>query len=139
MEILCYGQTHVRCAFPLQDVEIAGYPINKGQVVVANIYSMHRTPEFWARPDDFIPERWLPEGASAGLAAKAKNAFLPFSAGSRSCIGRSYAMLQMVLTWAVLLGSGIRLRPVKGSAQPVLAKGLTVYAVDGLFLHPELA
>ena len=122
----------------LQDTEIGGYHIAQGQVVVANIYSMHRTPDIWPRPDEFIPDRWLPSGISAGVAPRAKNAYLPFGAGARSCIGRSYAMLQLVLTWALLLGQGIRLRPVRGTREPVLAKGLTLYAPEGIRLQPEV-
>lgn len=122
----------------MQDVEVGGYHIAKGQVVLANIYAMHRTPELWPRPDEFVPDRWLPEGASAGLAPKAKNAFLPFAAGARSCIGRGYAMLQMVLTWALLLGQGIRLRHAQGSKEPQLVKGLTLNAAEGVYLRPEL-
>lgn len=117
---------------------MAGYHIPNGLTVIANIYAMHRTPEIWARPDEFVPERWMPEGVAAGVAAKAKNAFLPFSAGARSCIGRSYAMLQMMLTWALLLSQGIRFTSVKGAKEPVLAKGLSLYAVDGIHLRPEL-
>lgn len=47
-------------------------------------------------------------------------------------------MLQLVLTWAVLLGEGINFRPVSGTRDPVLAKGLTLYAPNGIYLQPEV-
>lgn len=105
--------------------------------MVANIWAMHRHPDIWPQAEEWLPQRWMPEGAAAGLAPKAKNAFLPFSTGARSCIGRSYAMLQMVLATAVLLGQGIRFTTLPGRQQPPrLAKSLTMYAEDGVWLVP---
>jgi cytochrome P450 len=121
----------------LQDVEVAGYAVRKGQTVVANVYAMQRHPEIWQQPNTWLPQRWLPEGAAQGLAPKAKNAFLPFSTGARSCMGRSYAMLQMVLTVAVLLGRGIRFK-TEGSRELRLVKGLSMYAEDGVWLVPTV-
>lgn len=121
-----------------QDVEVAGYPVRKGQDIVANVYAMQRHPEIWPQPDAWLPQRWLPEGVEQRLAPKAKNAFLPFSTGARSCIGRSYAMLQMVLTVAVLLGRGIRFGVDGGSRELRLVKGLSMYAEDGVWLVPTV-
>jgi cytochrome P450 len=122
----------------LQDIEVAGYTVRKGQDVAANVYAMQRHPEIWPQPNAWLPQRWLPEGAAQGLAPKAKNAFLPFSTGARSCIGRSYAMLQMVLSMAVLLGRGIRLGFAEATSgkELVLAKGLSMYAESGVWLVP---
>jgi cytochrome P450 len=123
----------------LQDVEVAGYTVRKGQAVAANVYAMQRHPEIWPQPDAWLPQRWLPEGAAQGLVPKAKNAFFPFSTGVRSCIGRSYAMLQMVLTVAVLLGRGIQFRLEDGSSRELwLVKGLSMYAEDGVWLVPTV-
>jgi len=46
---------------------------------------MQRDPRIWPDPDSFIPERWL--GDYKGVPADRK-AFIPFSAGSRNCIGQ---------------------------------------------------
>lgn len=56
--------------------------------VTVGIYHwvMFRSPEYFAEPDEYIPERWL------GQDARFKNDNLavvqPFSYGPRNCIGR---------------------------------------------------
>eukprot|EP00882_Tetradesmus_deserticola_P030523 GHRQ01034313.1.p2 GENE.GHRQ01034313.1~~GHRQ01034313.1.p2 ORF type:complete len:103 (-),score=32.00 GHRQ01034313.1:295-603(-) len=99
---------------------------------------MQRHRDIWPQPNAWLPQRWLPEGVDQGLAPKSKNAFLPFSTGPRSCIGRSYAMLQMVLSMAVLLGRGIRFRFAEeaGRRELLVAKGLSMYAEGGVWLVP---
>lgn len=58
--------------------------IPKGCGVLINIYSAHRNPEQWEKPDHFHPDHFLPE------AVKNRNPFsyVPFSAGPRSCVGK---------------------------------------------------
>jgi cytochrome P450 len=58
------------------------------------IHMCCRHPDFWPRPFEFLPERWLPSNIKA-LGPQHPDAFVPFSAGSRSCIGRYFAMLEM--------------------------------------------
>eukprot|EP00879_Flechtneria_rotunda_P033936 GHRR01037851.1.p2 GENE.GHRR01037851.1~~GHRR01037851.1.p2 ORF type:complete len:101 (-),score=26.81 GHRR01037851.1:418-720(-) len=99
---------------------------------------MHQHPDIWPQAHKWLPSRWMPEGLAAGLGPTAKNAFVPFSIGARSCIGRNYAMLQMVLTAAVLLGRGIGFGPVAGKTAPKLTKGLTLYSKNGIWLQPLL-
>jgi cytochrome P450 len=53
----------------------------------------HRMPEYWPRPDDFVPERWLArEGEPLHVR---KNAFRPFELGPRNCIGQELAVLEL--------------------------------------------
>ncbi|PKB94931.1 cytochrome P450, partial [Rhizophagus irregularis] len=47
---------------------------------------IHKSPEFWENPDDFIPERFLKETNNE----IAKNTFIPFGGGTRMCPGRKY-------------------------------------------------
>ena len=59
---------------------------------------IHRDPRFFAEPQEFRPERW--EG---NLAARLpKYAYFPFGGGQRHCIGKDFAMLQIVLTLATI-------------------------------------
>jgi cytochrome P450 len=62
---------------------------------------LHRLPKFWGDDVDvFRPERWLDAAATQARAAKSPFAFLPFIAGSRSCIGSRFALLEMkVCAW----------------------------------------
>ena len=58
---------------------------NQTEIGVANL-ALHRNPQYFEDPDDFVPERWVKDGKSV----KAGNsAFSPFSKGPRSCLGRT--------------------------------------------------
>ena len=83
---------------------IAGQFIPQGCSVGTGIYSMHHNDAFFENAHEFSPERWLPEHNAESATEKAgKPAFMPFSTGPRSCIGRSLANAEVSLTIAVLL------------------------------------
>uniref|UniRef100_A0A3F2YX41 Cytochrome P450 n=1 Tax=Anopheles farauti TaxID=69004 RepID=A0A3F2YX41_9DIPT len=84
----------------MQNVEIADLCIRKDSLIVLSIFAMHRRKDVWG-PDAeaFDPDRFLPE-RSVGRNA---NAFIPFSAGSRNCIGGRYAMLSMKVMLSSIL------------------------------------
>lgn len=101
-----------------------------------------RHPDFWPDPTSWRPERWIPaEATAAGLSTRSVSdgskaqPFLPFSTGPRSCIGRNYAMLQMVITMGVLLGFGIRFQSA-GQGPLELVKSMTMHAKQGIWLTP---
>ena len=50
-------------------------------------YAAYRSPDNFAYPDDFVPERWLDDPRFKN---DAKTAFQPFSHGPRNCLGRKY-------------------------------------------------
>eukprot|EP00977_Amphora_coffeiformis_P013624 scaffold3608_cov183-Amphora_coffeaeformis.AAC.11 len=53
------------------------------------IYSLHRHPDFWLQPDEFLPERWLvTDNVDAGIT---NGAYMPFAAGPRNCVGQPLA------------------------------------------------
>lgn len=74
-----------------RDVDIAGITIPPGIEFVVNVMAMHRSPKYFARPNDFDPDHFLPEAVSA----RHPYTFMPFSAGARSCIGMRYAYIVM--------------------------------------------
>ena len=74
-----------------EDTEVGGYLIPAGAQVLGNIYSIHHDPRFWDSPDDFIPERFLPQADGSPAAALTNNAFIPFGTGHRRCPGRRFA------------------------------------------------
>lgn len=55
-------------------------PIPKGTLMGIDTAGLHHNPEYWEDPHAFKPDRFLGEYNH--------DAFLPFSAGPRSCIGR---------------------------------------------------
>jgi cytochrome P450 len=79
--------------------EIGGYVIAPGNLVVISPYMIHRHPQYWRCPETFNPERFRP----GNQAALPSFAFMPFSGGSRSCIGQYLAMLELRLVLGIFL------------------------------------
>jgi len=55
---------------------------------------MHNDPDYFERPDEYIPERFLP--GNAGLHHN-DDAYQPFASGPRNCIGMRFAQLVLKL------------------------------------------
>ncbi|KAK7971570.1 hypothetical protein PG989_016586 [Apiospora arundinis] len=73
-------------------------------------YSMYHSPGNFALPEEFHPERWL--GEDPRFAHDRKEAFEPFSHGSRNCLGRNLAYAEMRTILARMLFSfDMRLSP----------------------------
>jgi cytochrome P450 len=67
------------------DTELCGVHIPKGTVVNIDITGMHFNPHLWRDPLKFDPERFAPGGELETMPST--YAYLPFSSGSRQCIG----------------------------------------------------
>ncbi|KKY18718.1 putative benzoate 4-monooxygenase cytochrome p450 [Diplodia seriata] len=61
-------------------------------------YTAHRDPSLFPDPEEYRPERWLGDKTSEMQAA-----FIPFSAGSRGCIGRNITYLEQTVLIATLV------------------------------------
>ncbi len=81
-----------------QDTEVMGYSFPKGTGLSIVIYSLHRNPDVWDNPNDFIPERWTDEKTKD----ISKYAYIPFSTGPRICIGNSFATMEANLLLATI-------------------------------------
>jgi cytochrome P450 len=76
--------------------ELGGFPVRKGQAISLGIYPMHRHRNLWDKPDEFDPDRFLPEhGAPPG--------WMPFGAGPRVCIAAQFALTEIAVVVARLL------------------------------------
>ena len=73
-----------------EDQKLDQHVIPKGTQVLINPYLIHRDPLHWDEPDSFKPERFLPENSRKRHAFS----FVPFSAGSRNCIGQRFALME---------------------------------------------
>jgi len=71
-----------------------------GFMIWDGVPAVHRNPESWPRPNDFVPERFL-VGEEDPL-YPAKNAWRPFQQPPRSCIGQELAMLEIKLALALV-------------------------------------
>jgi len=119
---------------PRRDVEIGGFAIPAGTIVMMSPWVLHRDPRFWDEPTAFRPERWL-DGDRASVE---RRAYLPFGAGPRKCIGEGFAWMEGVLVlaslarrWTARLVDGhpsdtrplITLRPRYGMRMALEARG----------------
>ncbi|KAI1120335.1 cytochrome P450 [Nemania abortiva] len=78
-------------------IHLHGYYFPPGTVLSVPTYTIHHSREIWGEDaDEFRPERW--EDATP----RQRNAFIPFSYGPRSCVGRNVAEMEMKMiaaTW----------------------------------------
>ncbi|OLN96965.1 Isotrichodermin C-15 hydroxylase 18 [Colletotrichum chlorophyti] len=70
---------------------VDGRYIPKGVCVSVENFSLSYDPRYWKDPESFRPERWLGKGFENDY----KLAHHPFSEGTRSCIGKNLAYLEM--------------------------------------------
>jgi len=73
--------------------------IPKGLKVWIPIYSIHRDPDFYPKPDVFDPERFREEAVQN----RHPMVYLPFGDGPRNCIGARFAVYQTKLGLVKLL------------------------------------
>jgi len=102
----------------LQDVEIGGFTIPRGSIVIVSPYLMHHHPRYFPDPDVFDPTRFTPEAK----ASRPKFAYFPFGGGPRVCIGEGFAWMEGVLLIATL-AQRWRMRSLSGkpvAVQPVI-------------------
>lgn len=69
-------------------LELGGYTLPEGWVVMACIHLLHREPAVYPSPEEFRPERFLDDPPP-------KHAWLPFGGGVRRCLGANLAQLEM--------------------------------------------
>jgi cytochrome P450 len=65
-------------------------------------YTTQRDPVAFPHPDEFDPARWM---ESNEVSSEMKELFMPFSKGSRACLGRSLATMELKLITAALIRS----------------------------------
>lgn len=81
-----------------EDDTIRRQQVPKGSLMLVVPWLLHRHENLWDQPNTFIPERFL-----AGAENKPnKFAYLPFSAGPRVCLGKSFGIVESVLSIAIL-------------------------------------
>uniref|UniRef100_A0A0K8TV56 Cytochrome p450 n=1 Tax=Epiphyas postvittana TaxID=65032 RepID=A0A0K8TV56_EPIPO len=84
-----------------QDITLPsnGKKVPAGATVIITTYKLHRRPDVYPNPNKFDPDNFLPERS----ANRHYYAFVPFSAGPRSCVGRKYAMLKLKIILSTIL------------------------------------
>jgi cytochrome P450 len=97
----------------IEPFEVAGVRAPGGAPAFYCSWASHRLPDVWDDPESFRPERFGPEAKRA----LPKGAYVPFGAGSRTCIGMRFGQLEIrTIATALLsrfsfeLAPGYRLR-----------------------------
>ncbi|WP_281994654.1 cytochrome P450 [Ruegeria faecimaris] len=106
-----------------------GRAIKPGSQIVISPWHLHRHERLWADPDGFDPSRW----AKGNEESCPREAFIPFSAGSRICIGAGFAMVEGPLLLSSLLRK-FRFE-ISDMPEPVPVAHLTVRSKDGIWLR----
>ncbi|XP_069118740.1 cytochrome P450 4F2-like [Argopecten irradians] len=71
-----------------KDVDLPDCKIPNGSLVTIHLYNLHHNPHVWTEPDVYDPERFNPDV----IREQDTYSYIPFSAGSRNCIGQHFAM-----------------------------------------------
>ncbi|XP_050069686.1 cytochrome P450 4d2-like [Anopheles maculipalpis] len=82
-----------------RDTTVGGIQLEKGATIVFGAYMMHHNPEYFPNPDQFRPERF----EDSGDTKRNPFVYIPFSAGSRNCIGQKFALNELKTALAKIL------------------------------------
>ncbi|XP_068081533.1 cytochrome P450 4C1 isoform X2 [Anabrus simplex] len=82
-----------------KDIHIKGYTIPVGAHATMLTFMLHRNPELYPEPEKFDPARFSPESCQK----RHPFAYVPFSAGPRSCIGQKFALMEAKVVLSTVL------------------------------------
>ncbi|XP_053238632.1 cytochrome P450 2J4-like [Podarcis raffonei] len=81
-----------------KDTTLAGFHVPKGTILLTNLTSVLFDKDEWETPNVFNPGHFLEDGQF-----RKREAFLPFSAGKRACLGEQLARTELFLFFTALL------------------------------------
>ena len=110
----------------IADDAVADLHVAKGSVVMVPVRLLHRLHRFWAEPERFLPERFLPGNRER----IERHSYLPFGLGPRMCIGAAFGNREATIMLAAILR---RFRPRHaGAADPVPLLKVVLRADNGI-------
>lgn len=81
--------------------EVDGVWVPANTALSSNTAVLHHDPNSWTKPLEFIPERWL-ESERDPTWNHDTRAFVPFTIGTFSCVGKSLALLELRMLLATV-------------------------------------
>jgi cytochrome P450 len=102
--------------------EVLGCPVVPGCMVTISPWLMHRHRKLWDAPTAFRPDRFIDQPHPWG-----NEAFIPFGAGPRVCIGAGFALAEAQIILAGLLS---RFRIAMAADRPVLPRASITLGPD---------
>ncbi|XP_023120674.2 cytochrome P450 2J4-like [Amphiprion ocellaris] len=82
-----------------KDTTLDKYTIPKGTILMATLHSVLHDESMWETPHSFNPQHFLDKDSKF----RKREAFLPFSAGKRVCLGEPLARMELFLFFTSLL------------------------------------
>lgn len=113
-----------------EDVKIDDYIIPKGCVVALSSFGTHRHPDIWPNPEEFNPDRFLPENSKG----RHPYSYIPFSAGPRNCLGQKYALLEEKFVLTAILRKW-KVKSVQNQDNIKFYGALILRPSEGIYLH----
>ncbi len=104
-----------------------GIDFPQGCVILFPIYCIHRHRQLWDDPERFDPSRFSPERDTYP-----RTQYMPFGAGSRICLGASFAMAEATAILATLIRGAIF--EWDGIVDPEPVSRVTLQAKGGIAL-----
>lgn len=115
-----------------EDITFDQYTVPAGCTVLMSIVSLHRDERAFPDPEKFDPDRFLPENTIG----RHPYAYIPFSAGSRNCIGQKFAIYEEKAVLSELLRS-YRFRTVGKREDVEQVFELTLRPLNGIMMTLE--
>jgi cytochrome P450 len=84
---------------PNEDLKCGQWILPAGTSISMSTWIQHNDPAIFPEPQTFRPKRWLGRDAER---ARLERYLVPFSKGSRACLGINLAQVEMYLTLATL-------------------------------------
>ncbi|KAF2712577.1 putative P450 monooxygenase, partial [Pleomassaria siparia CBS 279.74] len=104
---LSHGTSHRLARIsPHTDLQYGPHTIPAGTPVSMTQMHMHLDAGVFPTPNEFLPERWLPECCTESEWRLRRSYLVPFSKGSRMCVGMNLALAELYLTIGRLFGPG---------------------------------
>jgi cytochrome P450 len=111
---------------PQQDVQLGEHVLPKGCIAFISPYVLHHDPRYFPEPERFVPERFSRQNEQT----IPRGAYVPFAAGPRVCLGKSFAMMEARLVLATIV-QRVRVELAPGQ-KVILSPKIALRPADGL-------
>ena len=109
-----------------------GYRMKKGWEVYYISEIMHRDPDYFDKPNEFIPERF--ENASGCKDGKSHpSVYIPFHNGPRTCLGREMAYEEAKIMLIYSLRNGYRFK-IHENFIPSVKQSIILTSMNGMWM-----
>jgi cytochrome P450 family 97 subfamily B polypeptide 3 len=131
---------------PLQD----GIKVLRGTDIFISTWNLHRSPDLWENPEVFDPTRYERSFRNPSVVGwqgydpdkisglypneqAADFAFLPFGGGARKCVGDQFAMMEAVVTMAMMI-KNFDFEFAIPPQEVGMKTGATIHTMNGLLM-----